>query len=134
MRGSHDDNDITVFAETTFRGERRRFGIRRRDRRQHMYVLGRTGMGKSTLLQTLMASDLAAGNGLALLDPHGDLAAKIRTRVPGERLSHLIDFNPAERPVGYNPLLVSDPSRRYLAVSGIISAFRKVWSEFWGPR
>jgi len=126
--------EITYFAETDYRNERRRFGIRRRDRRAHMYLIGRTGMGKSTLLETLIVSDLAAGNGLALLDPHGDLATKVRSCLPPERIQDFIDFDPAERPVPYNPLNVPDPSRRYLAVAGLISAFRKVWSEFWGPR
>lgn len=134
MASAARDDEITFFAETDFRNERRRFGIRRRDRRSHMYLLGRTGMGKSTVLETLIASDLAAGNGLALVDPHGDLAAKVRTRIPEDRVSHLIDFDPATRPIGYNPLRVTEPARRYLAVSGIVSAFRKVWSESWGPR
>lgn len=129
-----NDDEITVFAETDFRNERKRFGVRRRDRRAHMHILGRTGMGKSTLLETLMASDVAAGNGFALLDPHGDLAAKIRDRVRETRPSDLIDFDPAARPLAYNPLTVADPSRRYLVASSLISAFRKVWAEFWGPR
>ncbi len=128
------DQDITYFAETTYRNDRTRFGIYRRDRRAHMYLIGRTGMGKSTLLETLIVSDLRAGNGLALLDPHGDLAAKVRAQVPEERIRDLVDFDPAERPIGYNPLRAPDPSRRYLVASGLISAFRKVWSESWGPR
>jgi hypothetical protein len=127
------DHEITYFAETNYRNQRKRFGIRRRDRRAHMY-LGRTGMGKSTLLETLIASDVRAGNGLALLDPHGDLAASVKARIPETRLGDVIDFDPAEHAIGYNPLFVPDPARRYLTVSGIISAFRKVWSEFWGPR
>lgn len=134
MSSPNRDDEITYFAETNYRNERKRFGIRRRDRRAHVYLVGRTGMGKSTLLETLIASDIDAGNGLALLDPHGDLATKIQGHVSEERAADLIDFSPADRPVAYNPLRVPDPSRRYLAVSGIISAFRKVWAEFWGPR
>lgn len=134
MAPLNTDEEITVFAETNFRGERKRFGIRRKDRRAHMYILGRTGMGKSTLLETLIASDLQAGNGLALLDPHGDLAKRVRARLPGDRETDLIDFDPAERIIPYNPLRVSDPSRRYVVASGLISAFRKIWSESWGPR
>jgi len=134
MEPSPRDDEITFFAETTFRGDRRRFGIRRKDRRSHIYILGRTGMGKSTLLEILIASDLQAGNGLALLDPHGDLASRVLAHVPEERRADLIDFDPADRNVPYNPLRVSDPSRRYLVSSGLISAFRKVWSESWGPR
>jgi len=135
MPPPHSDSDITFFAETTFRGERRRFGIRRGDRRQHMYILGRTGMGKSTLLETLIASDLAAGNGLALLDPHGDLARRVLALIPEARRSDLIDFNPAVRPLGFNPLQrQADPGRRYLVATNLLAVFRKVWGEFWGPR
>src|SRR5262249_23258998 len=129
MSALTSDRDITFFAETNFRGERRRFGIRRADRRAHMYLVGRTGMGKSTLLETLIASDIDAANGFAVLDPHGDLAAKVRDYALAIRADDVIDFDPADHPIGYNPLCVSDPSRRYLAVSGIIAALRKIWSE-----
>jgi hypothetical protein len=128
------DDDITFFAETDFRGVRRRFGIRRADRRNHMLILGRTGMGKSTLLEGLIASDLRAGNGLLLLDPHGDLAERVRRAAAAIRADDLIDFDPAHQPVGYNPLWVEDSERRYLAVAGLVAAFRKIWEESWGPR
>lgn len=128
------DHDITYFADTTYRNERKRFGIYRRDRRAHMYVLGRTGMGKSTLLETLTASDIAAGNGFALLDPHGDLANAVLARAKTARPDDLIVFDPAANPVGYNALRVTDPARRYQVVAGIISAFRNIWQDFWGPR
>jgi DNA helicase HerA-like ATPase len=128
------DHDITYFAETTYRNERRRFGIYRRDRRAHMYILGRTGMGKSTLLETLIASDIEAGNGFALLDPHGDLAAAVRERAAAVRPNDLIAFDPAASPVGYNALRVADPARRYQIVAGIVSAFRNIWRDSWGPR
>ena len=91
------DDDITFFAETDYRNERRRFGIRRRDRRAHMYLIGRTGMGKSTLLETLIVSDLMAGNGLALLDPHGDLAAKVRKALDTDGPTFLNVLMPCNR-------------------------------------
>lgn len=128
------DDEITFFAETDFRGERRRFGIRRADRRSHMLILGRTGMGKSTLLEGLIASDLRAGSGLAVLDPHGDLAARVRAGALAARPGDLVDFDPVRRAVGYNPLWVEDATRRYLMVSGLVAAFRKIWEESWGPR
>jgi len=135
MHAPDRDDEITVFAETNFRGERRRFGIRRRDRRAHMYILGRTGMGKSTLLENLIAADLRAGNGLALLDPHGDLARTVLRLVPEERAGAIIDFNPAVHPLGFNPLqATADPARRHLVASNVLAVFRKVWAEFWGPR
>jgi hypothetical protein len=79
------DNQLTVFAESDFRNVRRRFGIKRDDRRYHMHVVGKTGMGKSTLLQTLIAADIRAGNGLALIDPHGDLAGDVLASCPNGR-------------------------------------------------
>jgi DNA helicase HerA-like ATPase len=99
-----------------------------------MYILGRTGMGKSTLLETLIASDIEAGNGFALLDPHGDLAETVHAHAEARGLTEVIAFNPTAKPLGYNALRVDDPSRRYHVVSGIISAFRNIWSDFWGPR
>jgi len=135
MSTASRDNDVTFFAETTFRRERRRFGIRRGDRRQHMYILGRTGMGKSTLLETLIASDLAAGNGLALIDPHGDLARRVLALLPEGRRKDTIDFNPSRQPLGFNPLQrQTDPSRRYLVATNLLAVFKKIWPEFWGPR
>ncbi len=128
------DYDITYFAATTHRNERRRFGIYRRDRRSHTYVLGRTGMGKSTLLETLTASDIETGNGLALLDPHGDLAEAVRRRAEVARRDDLVLFDPLDAPIGYNPIRVVDPSRRYQVVAGVISAFRNIWHDSWGPR
>src|SRR5688572_26433276 len=104
--------DITYFALTNYRNERRRFGIHRQDRWAHMHILGRTGMGKSTLLETLMASDIDAGNGFALLDPHGDLATKIRERARESRATDVIDFDPAAHPSPYNPLRLATPANR----------------------
>jgi len=88
--GSHQhqkpkDEEITFFGETDFRGKRERFGVRRKDRRHHMHIIGKTGMGKSTLLRTLIASDLKEGNGLALVDPHGDLAEAVIRDFPESR-------------------------------------------------
>lgn len=138
MEGSHHsrDGELTLFAETDFRGLRRRFGIKRKDRRHHMYVLGKTGMGKSTLLRTLVAADIRASNGLALIDPHGDLAQDVLRLVPEGRGEDVIAFDPstARGVIAFNPLDVPDPSRRHLAASGLVSAFKKIWSDSWGPR
>src|ERR687891_2199699 len=95
------DDDITIFAETDWRGQRRRFGIKRKDRRAHMYLIGKTGMGKSTLLQTLIASDLQRREGLAVIDPHGDLVMLVVALVPSERSGEVIDFDPASRPLAF---------------------------------
>ncbi len=130
-----DDDEVTVFAETDFRELRQRFGVKRKDRRYHMYIVGKTGMGKSTLLRTLILSDLRAGNGLALIDPHGDLVDQLLTGVPDSRLKDLIVFDPStpRGTVPYNPLAVADPAQRHLAAAGLVTAFRKLWPEFWGP-
>jgi type IV secretory pathway VirB4 component len=82
---SNAHEDVTVFAKTTFRDTQKPFGIRQRDRRAHMYLLGKTGTGKSTLLETLLLADIRKGNGVALLDPHGDLVQRVRALIPDER-------------------------------------------------
>ncbi len=130
------DNRITYFAETNSRGERKPFGIRRRDRRAHMYVIGKTGTGKSTLLETLVRQDIENGEGLALLDPHGDLIENVRARVPESRKGDLIYFNAPDHtaPLAFNPLENVPPERRSLAALGLLDAFKKIWADSWGPR
>jgi len=126
---------ITYFAETDFRGKHQRFGIKRSDRQYHTAIVGRTGMGKSTLLETLMGEDVRAGNGFALLDPHGDTAENIVNVVQDRRKDDLIYFNPADPSgsFGLNILELAG-APKHLVVSGIISLFKKHWSESWGPR
>src|SRR5205085_7681142 len=85
LYGEAMSQDITYFAETDFRGKHTPFGIKRGDRQYHMAIIGRTGMGKSTLMETLMAADIHAGSGFALLDPHGDTAETIVKMIPPER-------------------------------------------------
>jgi hypothetical protein len=130
------DNRIASFARTDFRGDRRIFGIRRTDRRAHMYVIGKTGTGKSTLLETLIRQDIQAGEGLALLDPHGDLVERVAAWIPQKRKSDLIAFNVPDtaHPLGFNPLESVPPAKRALAASGLLEAFKKIWSDSWGPR
>ncbi len=131
-----DENRITFFAETNYRGTRRRFGIKRKDRRYHTYIVGKTGMGKSTLLLNMIKQDIENKEGLALLDPHGDLIEKILKIVPDSRLKDLIYFNPQDREqtLYFNPLEVVNPSEAHLVVSSLISVFKKIWSDSWGPR
>src|SRR5712692_8887485 len=95
--------EITFFARTNFRGDRRLFGIRRSDRRAHMYVIGKTGTGKSTLLEALIRQDVEAGDGLALLDPHGDLVERVLARIPAQRKGDLILFDVPDtaHPLGF---------------------------------
>ena len=127
---------ITPIAITNWRDIRKRFGIKERNRRGHMYIVGKTGTGKSSLMGNMIISDLAYGNGLALIDPHGDLAQTILQFIPPRRVSDVIYLNPGdlEYPVPLNFLERIDPAYRHRIVSGLISVFKKIWHEFWGPR
>ncbi len=121
---------------TNYRDIRKRFGIKDENRRGHMYIIGKTGTGKSTLIENLAISDIKRDNGLALIDPHGDLAEDILHFVPKRRIADVIYFNPAdlEYPIAFNPLEKVSPDYRHLVVSGLLSVFKKIWPEFWGPR
>jgi hypothetical protein len=129
-------SDIAFFAKTNFRGQQQLFGIRLEDLRAHMYIIGKTGAGKSTLLETLVRQDLNAGHGLALIDPHGDLVRRVLTSIPKERTSEVIYFNVADSksPLAFNPLQHVPVDRRPLAASGMLSVFKRLWSDSWGPR
>jgi hypothetical protein len=131
-----NDNPITPFAVTNYRDIRQRFGIKQKNRRGHMYLVGKTGTGKSTLLLNMAAHDIEMGYGLALIDPHGDLAEEVLELVPARRIQDVIYLNPAdlEYPVAFNPLENVSPDHRYLAASDMISVLKKVWADFWGPR
>jgi hypothetical protein len=129
-------NRVTPFAVTNYRDIRKVFGIKERNRRGHMYIIGKTGAGKSTLIKNMVISDIRDGNGVGLIDPHGDLAGGILDYIPDERIGDVIYFNPGDReyPIAFNPLETVPPDYRGLVVSGLISAFKKIWAESWGPR
>lgn len=128
--------EITYFATTNFRNKATPFGIKRKDRRAHMYLLGKTGTGKSTLLRTLIRQDLLNGHGLALLDPHGDLVEQVLAEVPEKKHADLIYFDVTDtsHPLGFNPLESVSTQYRPLAASGLLSVFQHIWSDSWGPR
>jgi GTPase SAR1 family protein len=129
-------SEVTVFARTDFRNKPVAFGIKRADRRAHMYVLGKTGTGKSTLLESLMLDDLKKGYGFALLDPHGDLVKRIKSQIPWSRKDDVIDFDvpDSNQPYGFNPLANILADKRPLACSGLIQVFKHLWNDSWGPR
>jgi hypothetical protein len=129
-------SEIALFASTDFRNQQFSFGIKSKDRRSHIYLIGKTGTGKSTLLETFMRHDLAAGNGFTLLDPHGDLIAKIKASIPQERAGDVIDFDVPDvrQPFGFNPLSGIPISKRPLAASGMLQVFKHLWNDSWGPR
>src|SRR5437899_2066382 len=124
---------ITQLGEATFRGRRWRFGIHQTDRLAHMWIVGKTGTGKSTLLQNLMVQDLDYGRGFMLIDPHGDLVEGILDMVPAGRVDDVLYFNPAdvEYPVALNVLEPMGLSSELVA-SGLLGGFKKTWPDFWG--
>ncbi len=130
------NDEITIFAETTFRNKYRRFGIKKDDRRRHMYLIGKTGMGKSTLLENMIVEDIWAGHGVAVVDPHGDLAEKIIDYIPNNRINDVIYFNPADidYPIAFNVVEHVEPQFRHLVASGLVGVFQKLWADSWGPR
>ena len=130
------ENDITIFSQTNYRNSNIKFGIKTDDRRRHMYFIGKTGMGKSTVLENMIIQDIQDGKGVCVVDPHGDLVEKVINFVPRERINDVIYFNPADLdfPIGFNVLEQVDASQRHLVVSGLIGVFQKIWADSWGPR
>ncbi|MBP9698113.1 MAG: type IV secretion system DNA-binding domain-containing protein [Candidatus Moranbacteria bacterium] len=131
-----DQNEITFFAKTNFRNQERVFGIKTDDRRRHMYVIGKTGMGKTNLLENLAIQDIQKGHGIAFIDPHGDTAEKLIKAIPSNRINDVIYFNPADQdfPIAFNVMEKVDPEYRHLVASGLVGVFKKIWADSWGPR
>jgi hypothetical protein len=128
--------DVTILGEAVFRGHRTKFGIRPDDRRRHMYIIGKTGMGKSTLLENMIYSDVLEGKGLGVIDPHGDLVEDILRYIPTSRTNDVILFEPADRdfPLAFNMLDAQDKDQFPLVVSGLMSVFTKMWPDMWSGR
>lgn len=129
-------SQLTFIGRTTFRNQKRLFGVRQTDRRHHTYLIGQTGTGKSTLLATLMRQDLVDGRGFALIDPHGDLAEQLLARIPEERRRDVTYLNLPDETcdVGFNPLLCRLPHTRPVAAAALLDVFKKLWDDSWGPR
>lgn len=130
-------NDPLIhIGELDHRGQLLPFGLSPADARQHLYLIGKTGSGKSTLLRNLIVQHLAAGHGVGLIDPHGDLAEELLHHIPPARADHLVYFNPGdlEFPIGLNLLAQVPPDERHLVASGIVGAFKGLWRDSWGPR
>lgn len=137
FQGLVDPRQVSFFGATNYRNEKRVFGIKRIDRRRHLYIVGKTGSGKSKLLELLLISDILSGAGCGLLDPHGDLAEEILKFVPRERIKDVIYINPADRdyPIGFNPLEpVEDYQTRQHLSTFFIAIFKKLFAASWNQR
>ncbi len=130
------DNNITFFGTTNFRNEKKKFGIRRDDRRRHFYIIGKTGMGKTALVENMAVQDIQNGEGIGFVDPHGEAAENLLSYVPENRINDVIYFNPAnmERVIGFNVMEKVDQDYRYLVASGLMGVFKKIWPDVWSPR
>src|SRR3990167_10872937 len=138
MTPGHQDDDrrITYFAATHTRGKREMFGIRGLDRGKHIYVIGKTGMGKSTLMENMAIQDIQKGEGIAYIDPHGSTAEKLLDFVPHERIKDVLYFAPfdIEYPIGFNVMEDVGYDKRHLVVSGLMGAFKRIWVDMWSAR
>ncbi|MBI4256587.1 type IV secretion system DNA-binding domain-containing protein [Candidatus Uhrbacteria bacterium] len=137
MSYNHEhETEVTYFAKTNFRNQMTKFGIRTDDRRRHVYVIGKTGMGKTVLLENFMLSDIYAGHGCCYVDPHGDTAERLIDFIPSWRLNDVVYFNPADMdfPVGFNILEAVSESHKHLVVSGMMGVFQKIWENMWSSR
>ncbi|MBU1017676.1 type IV secretory system conjugative DNA transfer family protein [Patescibacteria group bacterium] len=135
--GSVPDDELTIIGESNFRGHRQRFGIKTVDRRRHVYIIGKTGMGKSVLLENMIRSDVEQKKGVAVIDPHGDLAEAVIDFVPAHRTNDVVILDPSDisHPFAFNMLESGDePHKRNLIASGLLGVFKKMYSESWGPR
>lgn len=127
---------VTYFAATDSRGKRIPFGIKAKDRERHMYVIGKTGMGKSTLLENMAIQDIRNGEGMAFIDPHGSAVDKLLDYIPEERLKDVVYFAPfdLDRPIAFNVMEDVGYDKRHLVVSGLMATFKKIWVDAWSAR
>jgi len=130
------NRDITYFARTNFRSTDEIFGIKRKDRRQHMYILGKSGTGKSVLLSNLIVQNIENGEGVCVVDPHGELVEEILHLIPDHRVKDVIYFNPADADfhIGFNVIQVDNPKYKHLVASGLMGIFTKIWANAWSSR
>ncbi len=130
------NKDITYFAKTNFRNSEKLFGIKRKDRRQHMYLLGKSGSGKSVLLSNMIIQNIVNGEGVCVVDPHGELVESILESIPPHRVQDVVYFNPADTDfhLGFNVLELEDQKYKHLVASGLMGIFTKIWANAWSAR
>lgn len=131
-----DPNRVTYFAATDARGRKQPFGIKAKDRSRHMYVIGKTGMGKSTLLENMAIQDIRNGEGMAFIDPHGSAVERLLDYVPANRINDVVYFAPfdLDRPIAFNVMEDVGYDKRHLVVSGLMATFKKIWVDAWSAR
>ncbi len=131
-----NEERITYFGQTDARNKKVTFGIKAKDRTKHVYVIGKTGMGKSTVLENMAVQDIKNGEGMAFIDPHGKTAELLLEYVPEHRMKDVVYFAPfdMEYPISFNVLESVDPDKRHLVVSGLMSTFKKIWQDAWSAR
>jgi len=131
-----NSKDITFFGKTTFRRQEKLFGIKKTDRRQHTYIVGKTGVGKTALLRNMALQDIERGEGITIIDPHGEFVEDILDSIPSFRINDVVYFNPADidYPISFNILEVPDPKYKHLIASGLIGIFTKIWANVWSAR
>ncbi|HMR55291.1 MAG TPA: type IV secretion system DNA-binding domain-containing protein [Candidatus Doudnabacteria bacterium] len=129
-------DQINFFAKTNFRNQQVPFGIKPDDRRRHMYVIGKTGMGKTTMMENMVIQDIRNGNGVCFIDPHGDSIQKILDYVPQSRVNDVVYFNPADldHPIAFNILESVESRYKHLVASGLMGVFTKIWASMWSSR
>ncbi|GAB4158604.1 MAG: hypothetical protein Fur003_2420 [Candidatus Dojkabacteria bacterium] len=128
--------DITIFGETNYRTDRRPIGIKKADRRRHMYMLGKTGVGKSSTMKNIFLADVYRGEGACFIDPHGQDIDELLSMIPPHRINDVVYFDPSdtENPIGFNLLELDDPNQRDLVADGVVEVFKKQFGTSWGPR
>ncbi|TSD02095.1 MAG: hypothetical protein Athens071424_191 [Parcubacteria group bacterium Athens0714_24] len=130
------NKNINYFAKTNFRNQEKVFGIKRADRSKHVYIIGKTGMGKTTLEENIALQDILNGEGVGIVDPHGEFAEKMLKFVPESRIDDVLYFAPhdIEWPIAFNVMENVDPTQRHLIANGLLGVFKKIWPDVWSPR
>jgi len=131
-----DKEKITYFAETDARGKKNQFGIKAKDRTRHVYIIGKTGMGKSVLLENMAVQDIQNGEGMAFVDPHGKTADLLLDYIPEDRIKDVVYFAPfdVDNPIAFNIMEDVGYEKRHLVAAGLMSAFKKIWVDAWSAR
>ena len=130
------NREITYLGITTYRDKNQLFGIKRKDRRQHVYILGKSGTGKSVLMFNMIIQNIINGEGVCVVDPHGELVEGVLSAIPPHRMKDVIYFNPADTDfhIGFNVLELVDPQYKHLVASGLMGIFTKIWANAWSAR